>query len=283
MQRDPHALQIEVDGSRQGDRRGGYAGHAIYPDTGLREELLFNNFVETTIPRMELAAVIAAIEWATENKPPGVARLQILTDALHTVVENVPRAPYWQGNDWRNSYGKPVSNPTYGKKFLSVRAKASKAGLRIDVGWERGKQTKEAMLVDQRAKAAAKSATRPDRGNKVGKLGRAVNKGSARMYPANGDTIVIRECGSKLAGKHKENLVTFEIYNESTGAIEKKFFAYAQPQIGADLHRQRYFRVRMNDNPQYPQILEVLEELPLTKGKRAASVAQGGDLAAAMS
>ena len=47
-----------------------------------------------------------------------------------------------------------------------------------------------------------------------------------------------------------------------------KHFAYCTPIIGAQLHRQRGFRVRMNENAAYPQILEVIEEVPLPKAER---------------
>jgi hypothetical protein len=44
-----------------------------------------------------------------------------------------------------------------------------------------------------------------------------------------------------------------------------KHFAYCTPETGAQLHRQRGFRVKMNGNPEYPQIIEVHEEVPLPK------------------
>lgn len=62
--------------------------------------------------------------------------------------------------------------------------------------------------------------------------------------------------------------MTFEPYDEATRKFGTKHFAYAQPKVGASLHRQRAFRVQMNDNPKYPQVLSVLEEIALPKTPR---------------
>ena len=62
----------------------------------------------------------------------------------------------------------------------------------------------------------------------------------------------------------------FEVFDETGSAYLSKHFAYCAPATGARLHRQRGFRVRMNDNRDYPQILEVLEEIPLPKSERKA-------------
>jgi hypothetical protein len=41
----------------------------------------------------------------------------------------------------------------------------------------------------------------------------------------------------------------FETFDENTSTYISKHFTYCTPAIGAELHRQRGFRVRMNDNP----------------------------------
>jgi hypothetical protein len=40
---------------------------------------------------------------------------------------------------------------------------------------------------------------------------------------------------------------------------------FASTALAAELHRQHGYRVRFNDNSQYPQILEIVEEVPLPK------------------
>ena len=41
------------------------------------------------------------------------------------------------------------------------------------------------------------------------------------------------------------------------------------PEVGSQMHRQRGFRVRMNDKADYPQIVEVIEEVPLPKPRKS--------------
>ena len=122
--------------------------------------------------------------------------------------------------------------------------------------------------MDKLAKAAAKSHPRIDHGLVVGKIGRAKIKGSSSMFPAANQVLVIRIVASKTVGPTRENRFVFEVFDESTGNYVSKHFAYCAPVTGGQLHRQRGFRVRMNDKPDYPQILEVIEEVPLPKAER---------------
>jgi len=138
----------------------------------------------------------------------------------------------------------------------------------VDVCKVQNKSTPLLRFVDKLAKAAAKSHPRKDHGLITGKIGRAKIKGPATMFPASTPVLVIRIVGSKAVGPDRENRFVFEVYDESTGRYTGKYFAYCSPVIGAQLHRQRGFRVAMNDNPQYPRILEVLEEIPLPKSIR---------------
>ena len=271
MQQDPHSVQIVVDGScfLHSKRESGYAGFVVYPDNPVEEQIVFHGVRQSTINRMELAACIAAMEWIMQV---GVraTRVQIYSDSRY-VIENIPRAPYWQQNKWRNSEGRPVDHPDLWKEFLSIRVKLGRAGVRVDFGWVKGKSSDLLKLVDRSAKEAARLGTAVDRGYVSGKIGRAKNKGgSSTMFPAAGQVVVIRVYGSRLVGKTKENRITFEIYDEGTNQCGAKHFAYAQPEVGSQLHRQRFFRVQMNSNPKYSQILCVLEEISLT-AKRSVS------------
>ena len=87
------------------------------------------------------------------------------------------------------------------------------------------------------------------------------------MFPAANQTLVVI-VGSKTVGQTGENRFVFEVFDVETSAYISKHFAYCTPVMGAQLHRQRGFLVRMNDNTVYPQILEVMEEVPLPKAER---------------
>jgi ribonuclease HI len=270
MERDPHALQIFVDGScfMHDGRRSGYAGYVVRPDGSPEEEIVFRGFEESTNNRMELSACIAALEWIREERPL-VGRVQIFSDSRY-VIDNIPRAPYWQRDGWRNAQGRPIEHWELWKQFLTAW---SKAGVRVHFGWMKGKADPLRKKVDQAAKQAAQSGTDIDRGYRPGKIGRAKTKGgSATMYPAKGEVLPIRVYSSRVVGKTKENFIKFETYDEATQQCSTKFYAYAQPTVGAELHRHHAYRVQMNDNPKYPQILAIIEEIPLpAKGKKPPS------------
>jgi ribonuclease HI len=270
MLADPHAVQISVDGScfPNEKRRSGYAGIVVFPDDQGEREVVFQGFRESTINRMELAACIAAMEWVKEERI-GVfhGRVQIFSDSQY-VVDYQFSAPYWQKAKWRTHAGRPVANSDLWKDFLSSK---SKAGVRIDICKVKNKSTPLLQRVDKLAKSAAKSHPRIDRGLIVGKIGRAKIKGGATMFRAAGQVLVIRIVGSKIVGREKENRLVFEIFDEGTSAYVSKHFAYCTPEIGSQMHRQRGFRVRMNDKADYPQVVEVIEEVPLPKADRRKS------------
>lgn len=266
MQLDPHAIQIFVDGSSliHRKRESGYAGFALYPDDPVEKLITFHGVRESTINRMELAACIAAMEWILETRP-AVTRVQIFSDSQY-VVDGSLHAQYWQKNEWRNSQGRPIEHPELWKQFLQLRAKVAKTGIRVDFGRVKGKSNNLLKMVDRAAKEAALSGTAVDLGFRRGKIGRPKVKGTApTMFPAAGQTVTLRVYGARLVGKTDESKIKFEIYGEATNQYGPKHFAYAQPEVGSELHQQRIFRVQMNSNPQYPQILAVLEEMPLPK------------------
>ena len=267
MEADPHAVQISVDGScypNEG-RKSGYAGVVVYPDDPTEHEVMFQGFKESTINRMELSACIAAMAWVKEQRiGRRYSRVQIFSDSQY-VVNGQSSAPFWHKAKWRTAAGRPIDNCELWKEFLSAK---SKAGIRIDVCKVQNKSTPLLKRVDKLAKAAAKSHSRIDRGLVVGKIGRAKIKGAATMFPAANQVIVIRIVGSKTVGPTRENRFVFEVFDENTNTYVSKNFAYCTPATGAQLHRQRGFRVRMNDNTRYPQILEVVQEVPLPKTER---------------
>ena len=264
---DPHAVHIFVDGScfPHDGRRSGYAGVVLYPEDSISEDIVFQGFEQSTINRMELSACIAAMGWVREHSIGArYSRVQIFSDSQY-VVNCQRSAIYWQRAKWRNSGGRPIDNHDLWKEFVAARAKA---GVRIDILKVLNKSTQLLKLVDKLAKSAAKSAARIDRGLIVGKLGRSKVGGSATIFPAANQELVIRIVSSKTAGPDRENRFVFEVFNEETQTFASKHFAYCTAEIGGDLHRHHGYRVRMNDKHAYPQILRLLEEVPLPKPTR---------------
>ncbi len=237
----------------------------MYPDNPTEQQVVFQGFKESTINRMEISACIAAMEWVKEE---GIrlrySRVQIFSDSQY-VVNGQSSAPFWKKAKWCNAAGRPIDNWDLWKRFLSAK---SKAGIRIDICKVQNKSTPLLKWVDKLAKAAAKSQPRIDRGFVVGKIGRAKIKGTATMFPAANQVLIVRIVGSKTVGPTRENRFVFEVFDENTSTCLSKHFAYCTPATGAQLHRQRGFRVRMNGNTDYPQILDVMEEVQLPKAAR---------------
>lgn len=276
MQGDPHAVQISVDGScypNEG-RMAGYAGVVLYPGDDTEHHVVFQGFEESTINRMELSACIAALKWVREEALTrrGYVRVQIFSDSQY-VVNGQTSAPFWQRAKWRNSSGRPVENSDLWKDFLSAKAKA---GIRVDICKVTNKSTPLLKRVDKLAKAAAKSFPRKDRGLVVGKVGSAKIKGPSTLFPAANQVIVVHIVGSRTVGPTRENRFVVEIFDEGTHIYISKHVVYCTPEIGAQLHRRRGFRVQMNGDPKYPQIIQVLEEVSLPKADRKKAVKGAG-------
>jgi len=63
--------------------------------------------------------------------------------------------------------------------------------------------------------------------------------------------------------KKTEEKIRFDIFSEDTSTYTASCYALATPSLAADLHRQHGYRVRFNDDPNYPQIVEIIEEVPI--------------------
>jgi hypothetical protein len=75
---------------------------------------------------------------------------------------------------------------------------------------------------------------------------------------------VIRPYRKNILAKGEEK-VRFDIFSENSQSYVESCYAFASSDLAAELHRQHAYRVRFNDNPKYPQILEIVEEVLLPK------------------
>ena len=263
MTLDPHALHIYTDGSCYKNPGGesGYAGMVEYPEHLQRDEEQIFDFgcAESSINRMELLACIHALQWIRQNAPwDGITRVQILTDSQY-VTSNLFRARGWRKNGWRNQHGEPRENSDLWKQLLSAHPKA---GIMVTFEWVAGKKTPVLKKVDKAAKAAAKrGGLDVDRGFKPGSVARSMVTGAAATrFPAQGQLAVIRPYRKNVMGKG-ENKIRFDVFSEETQSYSESCYAFATPAMAADLHRQHLYRVRFNGNPQYPQIVHIIEEV----------------------
>jgi ribonuclease HI len=272
MQLDPHAIHIRTDGSclQQRGYRAGAAAIVVYPDsaTGSSEQILDLGYIESTNQRMELRACIEALRWVGNNAPwPGVTRVQVITDSSY-VKDNIARAPNWRRNDWRNVHGEPRMNSTLWKEFLSVYVNVGKKSrVRVTFHQAKGKKDPDLRAVDKAAKTAAeRGGPKIDHGYSRGKIVRSALAGVATRFPANGQTIVIRPFTKRVMPKTQgENRIKFDVFSEELQAFVAKHYAFCSPELGYELHSHHGYRVTWNDNPNYPKIIAVLDEVLLPK------------------
>ena len=133
--------------------------------------------------------------------------------------------------------------------------------MRVEVKLIAGKSTPITKAVDRDAKTASTLPSRVDRGFQSGKIGRSKNNSgkAAKMYPAAGEELVVRIYQTFVRGNVQK--IKFQTLSEEKKDFFDKYIAYTEHAIGNALHRRHVYRVRVNDVPQYPQILAILEEL----------------------
>lgn len=208
---------------------------------------------------MELQACLRAFEYIEENaRRLGFNHAIIYTDSKY-VHDNWRFAPSWRKNGWANRYGRPVENKDLWKEFLSLR---SRAPVRTDIEWNQGKSSAVLKLVDKLAKQAAKSPIKDtDFGYRPGAVSRhrTEERGAATLFPANKQELTIRVYAHYMAGK-EDCKVSFSVFSEEQNKFVRKHRAYVRGKDSAEIHRHHCYRVRFNDNPQYP-IFEIIEAL----------------------
>jgi ribonuclease HI len=266
MSDDPHALKLYTDGSCYNNPggAGAIACVAQFPEAWNRDdEIVFDEgFYETSNNRMELQACIKAYQYvADQGIALRVQRVLIVTDSLY-ITNNSKRAAAWRANKWCNASGRPIENSDLWKRFLSVQAKLR---VRTEIVWKKGKKSPTLKMVDRAAKEAGKSPQNVDRGFRGGKVARSkVVGGSASLYAPRGQDEMIRIYRTGLIRKsgHK---ITFDLYDEPSASYLRKSFAYTDANLASELHRQNCYRVSFNNDPKYPIILRIVEEVTCPK------------------
>lgn len=176
-------------------------------------------------------------------------------------------------NPLQHQYLSGISNQTLGHywdKILKNIGKLSKVGMRVDFVYQKGKKTDMGKKVDDAAKIAAqRGGIDEDTGYKPGSYSRSmVRDGTAtKRFPASGQILVIRPYVKKPRKKREER-ISFNVFEIATQTYVGKFFAHAEPSLATEVHRGNGYRVRFNSDPEFPQILEKLEDVALRKPGR---------------
>ena len=83
------------------------------------------------------------------------------------------------------------------------------------------------------------------------------------MVPGHRPGVIIRVYTHTTAGK-ADCKVSFTVFSEEENRFARKHVAYVIGDSRGEIHRHRCYRVRFNENPNYPifEIVEVLENCP---------------------
>ncbi len=104
-----------------GDDSGG--SDAVQQDSGFDRQ--------TTNNRMELTAVIQALEWIDQHEP--AAKLRLVTDSQYVKNGITVWIHSWLRNGWQTSAKKPVKNRDLWQRLHAVAGKVS-----VEWAWTRG-------------------------------------------------------------------------------------------------------------------------------------------------
>jgi ribonuclease HI len=259
------SLKIYVDGAcpKNVGGPGGWCAWLEHPfDLGLPDEFLESRgYFHTTNNRMELRGCLFAHEWILErDENIMVQHVQIFSDSQY-VCSSYTHSLWWSGNDWRNSAGREMLNADLWKELLRIRRKI-RGRPRVELIQIPRRSCELAIKVDIGAKSAAQSPQYDDVGFRPGKIGRSRNKTkqAAKLFPAAGDeiTILIYKSGALRRGVQ---IVRFQTYCEERRDFFDKFWALTDETIGNSLRLGHYYRVRMNDEPANPRIMDIVARL----------------------
>jgi ribonuclease HI len=256
---DPNAVKIYTDGSARPTNPGnGGIGLVVeYPDNLNLENLeLSEGYKLSTNNRMELTAVISAMEWLQhESIFRRFTRVIIITDSEY-VSANYKNAQYWKENDWSSEEGRPYENRDLWDTFLKQRKKIR---IHNEICWEKGKGRPVLLRVDALAKEGSGNPTKTDYGYKGGKFTatRTKSKKAATLYSANGQEILIRVYKTNIYGRGSKQIykVTFDLYDEISKSYLEKYVAYYDAKECPDLKRNNCYRATFNYSRSFPQIL----------------------------
>src|SRR5260370_6203001 len=260
LDRDAGKIHIDGNGWKNPGGSGGLGGGVDYgcDIDGEPEVVECRGYFETNNQRMELRACIFAHEWIDENAGDLEARRFIILTDCSYVYGGYSWVIGWAQNGYATSVGRPIKNPALWKDLMTLRRRLHRRA-RIEVKLIPRRSDDGAKEVDRTAKAAGNLPSYVDYGFKKGKVGRPKNNSekSAQLYPAAGQTPIIRPYKSEMASRQIQ-LFKFEVWDDGRKLFYDKLQAYTDNAIGNELHRQNVYQVSMNDLPRHPQMVEIL-------------------------
>lgn len=260
-----NALNIFTDGSSlPHPRRGGIGIRFVTTDTAgdeVIEEHCLLGYKGATNNQMELMACIKALEIASDHPMlDTVNEVWLYTDSMY-VTNNMPNAMFgWQKMRWMNRSGRPIENADLWKELLRVVKRVPR---RVRFQWVKGhaKNTHN-KAVDKLAKQSAKGVLNKSlrvTAVRRKKTDRPVQVGSVTME---GQTMSVRIITDTYMKTQKLYKYMYEVLSEGSPNCGNCDYIYSEITLCAGHH----YEVRVNETPENPRIVEVLNELDRVTG-----------------
>lgn len=270
VQLDENALNIYTDGSSLPSPRRGGVGFLFLTVDASGNEVVQEEWVPgwrgATNNQMELQAPIEALRLVLGSRRPfdlsNFSKILIYTDSMY-VYDNFNKAKFeWPKSRWKTRTGSPVLNTEEWKELIRWVKRADREGIRVAIKWVKGhKRDQFNNRVDKLAKHSARTtSSRPFKHQRVRRKisPNTVELGSVKLAGQVEDIHVVTD--SYLRPPHKLYHCIYEVIGADSlnrGAVDKIFSAIP-------LSAGHWYRVQLNDDMDYPQVIEVLEELEPT-------------------
>lgn len=258
----PYAAQMFIDGSCYNNPGGigGLAGILEMPDYENEPKIIFQEgYRNTTNNRMEMMAVISAIEYiknnATKLKENGINEVEIWSDSKNA-IRCYNCAELWRTNKWIGAHNNPIKNLDLLKKIITLKGSVH---FSYEIGHIANKSNEATKKVDKLAKEATKkSILKNDSGYIKPKVSKSKVRGATEAYDANGQEIIIRIFEHAPVSRRKDSLykIKFEILAKEGN---EKYYTYTSSEINSQLDRWHYYDAQFNNEPKNPRIESVNE------------------------
>src|SRR5258708_4244185 len=255
-----NALNIFTDGSSLPHPRRGGIGIRFVTTDAAGDEVIDDHclpgYVSATNNQMELMACIKALEMARDHPTlEAVNEVWIYTDSMY-VTDNVLNAMFeWHKSKWTNRSGRPIENSELWKELVQAVKKVPR---KVRFQWVKG-HSKNAhnKAVDKLAKQSARGVL-----NKTLRVttvrrkrtDQSVQVGSVKME---GQMMSVRIITDTYMRTQKLYKYMYEVLTESSRYCGNSDYICSELVLRAGHH----YEVRVNNTPDNPRIVEILNEL----------------------
>lgn len=257
---DDHAINVFTDGSSlQRPRRGGYAFLFVTVDANgdeVVDEFSPDGVAGANNQEMELRACVEALKrLASSRSPVDLARFSkivIHTDSMF-VHQHFDTAKFqWSTNRWMRSSGPPVLHAHLWKELVAL---VKRLRLPVYVEWVKGKSSRHTKRVDQLAKESASRPFARDFTGRSVRRKRTSKSVEAGSVAVEGQEIDIQIIAAEYQRVQRCCRYKYEVMSEDSPYAGNVDFAFSEEAL-----RHRFiYRVRLNEDPEYPQFVEVVD------------------------